>query len=372
MPDPAPPPTAPAHRPTAGSALVRAACLAYLSLILYGSLTPFRGWRDNGVPAFAYLLAPWPAHVTAFDLVVNLVAYLPLGALLVLSLPARWRGVAAVLAATCGGVGLSIAVEATQTFLPTRVASQVDVLTNGLGTLLGALLAERHRLLLAERWGLARLRITWFDRDAAVPLVLLLLWPAAQIHPGPMLFGDGSIEPLAQALRAWLPAPAPFGPPQFIAAEAVVAFTGWLAAAALLGSVSRPRAPRLLLLSTLLAGALAVKALAYGVTFGAEHGLDWLTPGAQWGLGFGLAGLAAVCRLRATTLAPVAALALFLLLLLANAVPANPYHAAWLAAWRPGHLLHFDAAAGWLAAAWPCAALLWLLARTVPDRRRGG
>jgi len=47
-----------------------------------------------------------------------------------------------------------------------------------------------------------------------------------------------------------------------------------------------------------------------------------------------------------------------------NAVPPNPYHAHWLAAWRPGRLRDLAAATDWLAQAWPyatLAALLWAL-----------
>jgi len=44
-----------------------------------------------------------------------------------------------------------------------------------------------------------------------------------------------------------------------------------------------------------------------------------------------------------------------------NLVPPNPYHAHWLAAWQPGRLRDVAAASGWLAQAWPFAALAVLL-----------
>ena len=56
--------------------------LAYAGLIVYASLHPFYGWRDLGVSPFAFLDAAWPRYWTVFDLVTNVIAYLPLGFLL--------------------------------------------------------------------------------------------------------------------------------------------------------------------------------------------------------------------------------------------------------------------------------------------------
>ena len=59
--------------------LPRYLALAYAALVIYASLHPFAGWRDLGVPAFAFLEAGWPRYWTAFDLATNIVAYVPLG-----------------------------------------------------------------------------------------------------------------------------------------------------------------------------------------------------------------------------------------------------------------------------------------------------
>ena len=53
----------------------------YAALIVYASLSPFEGWRVPGVSWFTFLLLPWPHWWTGFDLVSNLLGYLPLGAL---------------------------------------------------------------------------------------------------------------------------------------------------------------------------------------------------------------------------------------------------------------------------------------------------
>ena len=349
-----------------GSLLARCACAACAALIVYGSLTPWNGWRDAGVGAFAYLTAPLPRYITSFDLVVNVLAYLPLGGLTVLALYPRQRGVQAAAIATLLGVALSAGLEALQTFLPSRVASNVDLAANGIGTLLGASLAAPFAETLIDRGAMARLAMQWITRDAAPALVLLALWPIAQIDPGPMLFGNGraagapllpAVVPMAQTA---LTAPPEFGPSEFILAEALVTVCGLLAAGLALASTLRPRAPRVLLLAALCAAALLAKALAYGVKFGPEYALAWATPGALGGLALGSICLLVAVTGRASALSRVSTLCLCALVIAVNVIPANPYHAAWIEQWQPGKLRHFNAAAAWLSTAWPYAMLAWL------------
>ncbi|TMH54174.1 MAG: teicoplanin resistance protein VanZ, partial [Betaproteobacteria bacterium] len=42
------------------STLARYLFVAYLPLVVYASLHPFSGWRDRGLPPFAFLTAPFP------------------------------------------------------------------------------------------------------------------------------------------------------------------------------------------------------------------------------------------------------------------------------------------------------------------------
>ena len=50
------------------SPLARYLLLAYVLLIIYASLHPFSGWRDQGVSAFAFLTTALPRYITLFDL----------------------------------------------------------------------------------------------------------------------------------------------------------------------------------------------------------------------------------------------------------------------------------------------------------------
>ncbi|MCS7100787.1 MAG: VanZ family protein [Burkholderiaceae bacterium] len=355
-----------------GSPLARLACVAYALLIVYASLAPWSGWRDLGVGPFAFLFAPWPQYVTHFDVAVNVLGYLPFGALLVLALHPRLRGGTAIACALLAGALLSGAIEALQTYLPRRIASNVDWLANVGGTAFGALLGAWRAESLIDRGRLQQLRAAWFTRDASVALVLLALWPLAQMHPLPMLFGlgagDGALLEAARQWFAWLPPRMAWSSSEFILAEAVVTTAGLLAAGLLAASTLTARAPRLALLATLVAAALGAKTLAYGVRFGPEHALAWLTPGAVGGLALGSLALSVAAWGPPRAVARLGLLACLTLLAAVAVVPQNPYFTAWLAQWRSGRLAHFNAATQWLASAWPFAAAAWLAAREFARR----
>jgi len=360
----------PASPPT--SRLARWAWAAWLTLIVYGSLTPWSGWRDAGVSAFSYLTAPWPRHLTYFDAVANVLAYVPLGGLSVLALYPRLRGSRAVLAAAALGVVLSTAMEALQTFLPARVASNVDLLTNGIGAALGACLAAPFAERLIGGGVLASISERWIARDVAPALVLMALWPLAQIDPGPMLFGNGHALPIAvptgigAIVATQQPAPPSprFPPAAFMLAESLVTLAGLLGAGLALFSILRPQAQRYSLAFILCAAGLLAKTLAYGAAFGSEYALVWATPGALVGLALGgalMALMALSARWRPLALARASLGCLCILVVAVNVVPPNPYHAAWIEQWNPGKLRHYSAAATWLSAAWPYAMLTWLV-----------
>jgi VanZ family protein len=367
--------SAPSAQP---SRLARWALAACAGLIVYGSLTPWTGWRDTGVGALAYLVAPWPRHLTLFDVVVNVLAYMPLGSLGMLALYPRWRGFRAAAAMTALGIALSAGMEALQTYLPSRVASSVDLLTNGLGTLLGAGVAAPFVHALLDRGAPGHVGSRWFRRDAAPALVLLALWPIAQIDPGPMLFGNGraGLESLPTAMPALsgaqpvIAAWAGFGPVEFMLAEGVVTFCGLLAAGLALVSTLRPSAPHHPLLAALCIAALGSKALAYGLEFGGPYALVWVTPGALSGLALGGACLiVAAHNGRAVLLSRVSLICLCTLIAVVNLVPANPYHTLWIEQWDPGKLRHVSAVAAWLSMAWPYAMLVWQAYDGLPRRR---
>ena len=56
--------------------------LVYAGLIVYASLYPFAHWRDQGMAIGLFLTAPLPHYWTGFDVVSNVLGYMPLGFLL--------------------------------------------------------------------------------------------------------------------------------------------------------------------------------------------------------------------------------------------------------------------------------------------------
>lgn len=355
---------------TRSSPLARGACAVYALLVLYSGLAPWTGWRDLGVAPFAYLTAPVPRHLTTFDVVTNVLGYVPLGALLVLAVHPRVRGALAVLLATVAGSALSGTIEALQTFLPTRVPSNIDLAANSLGTLAGALLAAPMASALIDRGRLADLRLRWFERGPSALLLLVSLWPLVQLSPEPMLFGAGDLrEPLAGAVAAlggsWPTLdPARFGPAEYVLTEAFVVASALLAVGLAFASAMRRAAPRAALLIALLIAALAARSLGHGLLLGPERAFAWLTPGALGGLALGTLALLAASagplhwRPRFALVALAAALATV------NIVPVNPYYLVTMHGWRQGALLNFNALANWFGTLWPYALGVALLAHS--------
>jgi hypothetical protein len=257
-----------------------------------------------------------------------------------------------------------VLIETVQNYLPARIASNLDVLTNVAGAALGAVAATALAPALIDGRRLQQARRQWFRPHCAALLLLAALWPLAQIHPGPMLFGNGELSRgLVSALLAVFDRTLPvFDAGRFAAAEVLVTACGMLAAGAALTAAMKQRAPRLRILLVLLGAALATKAITYGHEFGPERAFAWLTPGAVAGLAVGWLAVTATATTASVRSAEALATAAAVLLVVAvNVVPPNPYHAHWLAAWQPGRLRDVAAASDWLAQAWPYALLVALL-----------
>lgn len=356
------------RRASDASSTARFALLAYALLIVYASWYPFSGWRDIGISAFAYLSAPLPHYWTWFDLLTNVVGYIPLGLLIACAVYPRLRGVWAGLLAALSGTALSAMMEAVQTFLPSRVASNLDLLTNASGACIGAVLGVLLTPYLLQDGRLLDLRRRWLLPAASHGLIVVILWPLAQLYPQEYLFGHGQLTPLlSQWLSNWLNNPIDLGEwmrlglslkvSQYWAAEASVTATGLAGVSLILLSQVRREAPQIRLWLFLVLGCLAIKSLASALLFAPENAFAWLTPGAEIGL---LAGtiatlLALLCSLRWRRYLAIALLISSIYLV--NAAPSNPYFIATLQTWVQGKFLNFEGAAQFLSLCWPLIAL---------------
>ena len=123
------------------SPLARYLLVAYALLVVYASLHPFSGWRDQGLPPFAFLTARFPRSFHAFDMAANFVGYVPLGFLCVLALHPLLRGRAAAVSGALVASILSLVLESLQLYLPARASSNLDLFANAAGGVFGALVA---------------------------------------------------------------------------------------------------------------------------------------------------------------------------------------------------------------------------------------
>lgn len=360
-----------ASTPSASS-FARIGLLAYTLLIVYASLYPFTGWHSIGLSATAYLWAPLPHYWTLFDLAINVAGYMPFGILMVFALYPRVRhGWAVALTIVCG-VLLSGTMEAVQTFLPSRVASNLDLLTNAAGACAGAVGGALSTRTFLEQSRFLMLRRRWLSQDASRGLIVLALWPLAQIYPQGYLFGHGQIAPiLSDWLSAWLATPldlsatlrhgAQLSIGQYWLSETIITTCGLTGALLTLLHLLRASAPKILLMLALLAAAVTLKALASALLFAPENAFAWLTPGAEGGLVLGAIMLTGLAFAPPLAQRRVAALMLIIGLLAVNAAPSNPYFVATLQSWVQGKFLNFNGAAQFLSLLWPFVTL-WFLA----------
>jgi VanZ family protein len=361
------------------SAFARVGLLMYVALIVYASWYPFTGWRDLGVAPLAYLTQPMPYYWTKFDLVTNIIGYAPLGVLGVFALFPVLRGWQAWLVTAVWGILLSALMEAVQTYLPTRVSSNLDLLSNGAGVLMGAAagLLLTRTFLIDGRLLLARRR--WFTASAGRGLIVLGLWPLAQIFPQGYLFGHGQVLPILSDwigdlletpvdLSALLRRGRDLSVEQYWLSETIITACGLTGALLTLICLMQQRAPKVRLLLLLSGAALTAKALGNALQFSPDNAFVWLTPGAQGGMLLGLVMLSGLIYAPPVAQRRVAAFSLLLSLSVVNLVPANPYFLATLQTWVQGKFLNFNGAAQFLSLLWPFLAF-WFLFHPVHRRK---
>lgn len=336
--------------------LARYLALAWFALVVYGSLHPFSGWRDTGISPFAFLEGAWPRYWTAFDLITNVLVYLPLGFLLTLALtglPGRYTAPAL---ATLLASAVSFCLESLQTWLPARVPSNLDLACNALGGLIGATLALRAGRRFFPRLALWQQRLVAPVPQAELGLTLLGLWLLVPLSPEILLFGAGDLR---QTLG--LPGAVPFAAESFMLIEACITAFNAIAVGMLLRILVVNTSRAYVVVPLFIALGLLVRSLAAAVLVGPANAFAWMTPGAQTGILLGLVILAGSLFLPPVPRLLLGALALMAGTVLVNLAPPNPYSAAALAAWRQGHFLNFNGLTRIVSTVWPFLTLPFFL-----------
>jgi VanZ family protein len=363
-------PTVPQRTP---SPVARATLVAYAALIVYASWYPFSGWHNQGLSPFIFLQhTEMPRYWTRFDAIINVVGYIPLGTLIVYALYPRVRGILAFLAAALLGAFISGLMEAVQTYLPSRVSSNLDFYTNAAGAAFGALLGVLTASRLLDGSPLYRVRQRWFVQHTSQGLVLMALWPLAQIYPQSFLFGHGQILPiLSDWMSEWLDMNidlvellrpgVELTVEQYWLSETIVTACGMVGAGLTLLCLTRRPSPRAWLLIVLVVSSVIMKSLATALLFSPENAFVWVTPGAQGGFLIGAIMLSGLIFAPHVAQRRLAAITIVLSLLIVNTTPLNPYFLSTLQGWVQGKFLNFNGAAQFLAVMWPFFALWFLL-----------
>jgi VanZ family protein len=346
--------------------------LVYICLIVYASLYPFADWRDQGIAPWDYLAAPFPLYWTGFDLSSNVLGYAPLGFLLALSALRTGRGGKAVMRATLAAGGLSLVLEALQSYLPARVPSSLDFALNLGGAWLGAVTATMlEKMGAIDRW--SQFRERWFLADARGGLVLLALWPVALLFPAAVPLGLGQVFERLEATLAdllldtpfleWLPVRDVELQPLVPGAELACVMLGALIPCLLGFSIIPAPSRRAVFVLAVLVAGIGATALSAALSYGPAHAWAWFSLPVQVGL-----GLAAILTMLLLTApgrvsAALMLLALGIYLSVINQAPTSAYFAHTLHAWEQGRFIRFHGVVQWLGWLWPYTALLYVLPR---------
>jgi VanZ family protein len=331
--------------------------LVYSLCLVYVSLNPFTGWSvpENPLPVWL----SWPRYISLFDVTINLLAYIPLGMYAYIFLRPRFGPRFAALVAVLIGFGLSMAMETLQQYLPARIASNVDLLANTAGTMIGVALtawfAWTPHFEVVSAW---RDRIFIKGRLANLGQLLLALWFISQLNPSIPFLGAGNVinallEPWnsrADAAAFWIPQ----------AAGMALNFCGITLFISLL--VQRALKPAIFAVA-ILALALLIKTAAAVMLLKEPLIPNWLGRETFAGLAGGVVLLLIFSSLRRRQRLIVAGL-----IILAGGVMSklaaiydSPSEILRVFKWPYGQLLNFTSLTQFINEAWPLAAVAYLI-----------
>jgi VanZ family protein len=336
----------------------RGSLVVWALLIAYASLYPFSPLRLPAAEALTGFLFG-PRYMIRSDIAFNVVAYVPLGLFAALYFRAG-DGRRAIAKAVALGAGYSLLMEALQLFVPSRHVSSVDVAANTFGALLGALaFVDPLHALLTRPLAQLRERLVSPGAWGDAGLVLVMLWLLAQLNPALPFFGAGDIGGEGEArvqivVLQW--------------AAVAMAICGFgLFVSALL----RADAGSLRVTLVLLSLALWLKFAAAPLLLQPHFRADWVDQARVGGIAVGVLALVPLRRLSRP-----GRIYLGLILILAGALFAKIFGAyspvealVRLFRWPHGQVGRFATLTRFLHELWPFAAVVFLSALWVHERR---
>lgn len=312
----------------------------YAAFIIYASLSPFSGWQEQGLEFLSVLSLPLWSQYTWFDAVANLLVYFPFGFFLGLTLRIRHGMGWSILLATMGGAILSFMMEYAQMYLPVRISSNLDLLTNICGTLAGALLAASiaPRMWFVVYLAYWRTRLFHNGKGVDFGVALVALWMFAQINPSLPILGNVFISEVVRAPFVVVQ-PEPFNWMESLAVLLNMLMLGMLLLTLL--RIRRHAAGMLLLVMFLV---IVAKFTAAAILLKSWALLLWLNGEAMLGILSGLLLLVVASRCSRMQLLKCAAAVTFGYWVLAYWIldSGEPAAAMRLYQWKYGHLLNYN------------------------------
>ncbi len=345
--------------------------LAYVALVVYGSLYPFGPWEWPGLmPWQAVLSLPWPKYWPRLDIWANALGYAPMGLLAVVSVwrsGGRWWG--GLLAGAVAPSLLAYGLEVLQYFVVSRVPSLADWALNTGGAVLGALAAAvligSGRLARMAKW-----RERWFEPNTAGALALLAVWPLGLAFPPPAPLAQGQfvpqLYPVLQEMMAerewahwadWPQLRAGATLPEFLAT-----FLGLLVPCCLMLAATRTGWHRLAMLVGALGVGVGFSSLSAAIGFGPEKAWSWPTDETASAMASALVLALTMAWLPARWNAVLGLLFTTMLLAVVNLMGGDPYWEASLDSWTGSRQIRLYGMLQWLGQLWPLLVLAWLAA----------
>lgn len=343
--------------------------LGYTLLVLYASLTPFSGWRAPGHGVLQFVQAPWPRYTMAFDVAVNVLAYVPLGFLAALTVATGLHPLLAALAGTLAGAGLSFAMEVTQAYLPGRVSSNLDLVTNTAGALFGAVVAARARAapVITRRIASWRARLFLPGGETDLGIALVALWFFSQLDPSLPLLGIVFFSTGIQAQLAGLGAENAYR----LLGPVSVSLT-LMSLGSMLMLLMRTHRSALAALALLVWIAALMKLIAASILLRSEAAFLWVGNEIVWAIILGAALVSLAALLPRRHVVKLCALTLLGTIVLALVKPGEVHSFLSLRffRWSDLQLIRYTGMSATVAQVWPWAALSYLLLLRMRDRRR--
>jgi VanZ family protein len=342
---------------TTRTRLPHALAALYALAVVYASLGPFGPWMAPP-PATRFFLLAWPARLPPrYDVVLNLLAYLPFG-LFLAQWPRRAAPARRIAVGFCAGALLSLAMESLQMLVPARDANPYDFVANAAGALTGALLGALLARSPTAKGALTHARTRLFvpGHLGDMGLALLALWLVAQTNPGIPLFAV-AFHPAGQVIGTSVD-----GAEVLLdAAGSAFQLIGvGLFTVLLLRDGESARAAVLLLVGA----ALLLKIGAAALLLKPTAWQSWIRPGVLTGIAAG--ALLLPLALAVPRPAQVATCGVALLASLVTPLVAPELIGArasmGLFEWRTGQLLNYNGLSHVALLAWPLLAAAWLFA----------